>query len=38
MLYAFGNDVLEKINIPELKKRITKIIAQKLNVDLSIEL
>ena len=38
MLYAFGNDVLEKIKIPELKTRITKIIAMKLKVDLSLEL
>jgi len=34
LLYAFGNDVVEKIKIPELKSRITKLIAQKLNVKL----
>ncbi len=34
LLYAFGNDVVEKIAIPELKYRITKLIAQKLNVKL----
>jgi Fe-S cluster assembly protein SufD len=38
MLYAFGNEVIEKIKIPELKERITRIIAKKLNVDLSLEL
>jgi len=32
LLYAFGNDVVEKINIPELKSRITKFIADKLNI------
>lgn len=37
MLYAFGNEVIEKIKIPALKERITKIIAKKLNVDLSLE-
>ncbi len=34
LLYAFGNDVVEKIKIPELKSRITKLIAKKLNVNL----
>lgn len=34
LLYAFGNDVVEKINIPELKLRITDLIADKLNVKL----
>ena len=34
LLYAFSNDVVEKIKIPELKSRITKLIAQKLNVRL----
>ncbi len=34
LLYAFGNDVVEKIKIPELKSRITKLIAQKLGVKL----
>lgn len=38
MLYAFGNDVLEKIKIPELKERITRIIARKLQVDLGLEM
>ena len=34
LLYAFGNDVVEKIKIPELKNRITKLIAKKLNVNI----
>jgi Fe-S cluster assembly protein SufD len=34
LLYAFGNDVVEKIKIPELKTRITGLIAKKLNVKL----
>ncbi|MCK0130545.1 Fe-S cluster assembly protein SufD [Flavobacteriaceae bacterium F08102] len=34
LLYAFANDALSKIKIPELKTRITKLIAQKLDVDL----
>jgi len=34
LLYAFANDALSQINIPELKTRITKLIAQKLGVDL----
>ena len=33
LLFAFGNDVVEKIKIPALKKRITKLIAEKLKVD-----
>ena len=35
LLFAFSADVLESIHIPELKQRITKIIADKLEVDLS---
>jgi len=34
LLYAFSNDVVEKIKIPELKSRITKLIARKLGVEL----
>ena len=34
LLYAFGNDVVEKIKIPELKSRIINLIANKLNVKL----
>ena len=38
LLYAFANDALEKIKIPELKARITKLIANKLGVDLGFDL
>jgi len=38
LLYAFANDALEKIKIPELKTRITKLIAKKLGVDLGFDL
>jgi Fe-S cluster assembly protein SufD len=38
LLYAFGNDVVEKIKIPQLKTRITKLIAEKLGVELGFEL
>lgn len=38
LMYAFANNVLESVNIPEVKKRINKIIANKLNVSLGFEL
>jgi Fe-S cluster assembly protein SufD len=38
LLYAFGNEVVEKIKIPELKTRITKLIANKLNVKLGFDM
>lgn len=38
LLYAFSNDVIESIKIPELKQRITKIIASKLGVQLGFDL
>ena len=38
MLFAFGNDVVEKIKIPALKSRISKLIAKKLGVELGIEM
>jgi Fe-S cluster assembly protein SufD len=38
LMYAFSNDVIESIKIPELKKRITKIIATKLGVNLGFNL
>ena len=38
LMYAFSNDVIESIKIPELKKRITKIIADKLGVSLGLDL
>ncbi|MNO06903.1 hypothetical protein D3C81_2288840 [compost metagenome] len=34
LLYAFGNDVIEKIKFPKLKERITKLMAKKLGVEL----
>jgi len=34
MMYAFANNVLESVKIPEVKKRINKLIASKLEVDL----
>ncbi len=36
LLYAFGNDVIEKIKITQVKKRITKIIANKLGVEMGV--
>ncbi len=38
LLYAFGNDVVKKIKIPELRTRITKLIALKLGVQLGFEM
>ena len=38
LMYAFSNDVIESIKIPELKQRITKIIANKLGVSLGFDL
>jgi Fe-S cluster assembly protein SufD len=38
LLYAFSNAVIENIKIPELKKRITTIIANKLGVKLGFDL
>lgn len=38
LLYAFANDALDKIKIPELRNRITKLIANKLGVHLGFEL
>ncbi len=38
LLYAFSNEVIESIKIPELKQRITKIIAMKLGVNLGFDL
>jgi Fe-S cluster assembly protein SufD len=38
LLYAFSNAVIENIKIPELKKRITAIIATKLGVKLGFDL
>ena len=38
LMYAFANDVLENIKIPELKNKLNRIIAEKLGVELDIEL
>jgi Fe-S cluster assembly protein SufD len=38
LMYAFCNEVIESIKIPELKYRITKIIASKLEVKLGFDL
>ena len=38
LMYAFSNEVIESIRIPELKARITKIIATKLGVNLGFDL
>jgi len=38
LLFAFGNDVVEKIKIPALKTRIIKLIAEKLKVDFGFEM
>jgi len=38
MMYAFANNVLESVKIPEVKKRINKLIASKLEVDLGFNL
>jgi Fe-S cluster assembly protein SufD len=38
LLYAFSNEVIESIKIPELKQRITKIIAMILGVNLGFDL
>lgn len=38
MMYAFANNVLESVKIPEVKKRINKFIAQKLGVEVGFSL
>ncbi|RZS99365.1 Fe-S cluster assembly protein SufD [Aquimarina brevivitae] len=38
LMYAFANNVLESVRIPELKARITKLIANKLGVNLGFDL
>lgn len=38
LMYAFSNEVIESIKIPELKNRITKIIATKLGVNMGFDL
>ncbi len=38
LMYAFANTVLESVKIPEVKERITKLIADKLNVNIGFSL
>lgn len=38
LMYAFSNNVLRSVKIPEIKHRITKIIANKLGVDIGFDL
>lgn len=38
LMYAFSNDILSSVKIPEVKQRITKLIAKKLNVNLGFDL
>jgi Fe-S cluster assembly protein SufD len=38
LMYAFANTVLESVKIPEVKQRITKIIAKKLGVNIGFDL
>ena len=38
LMYAFSNNVLNSVKIPELKKRITNIIASKLGVNIGFDL
>ncbi|AUC21630.1 MULTISPECIES: Fe-S cluster assembly protein SufD [Polaribacter] len=38
LMFAFANTVLESVKIPEVKQRITKLIAEKLNVNIGFEL
>jgi Fe-S cluster assembly protein SufD len=38
LMYAFANNVLESVRIPELKMRINKLIAEKLGVQLGFDL
>jgi len=38
LMYAFANNVLASVRIPELKTRINKLIAKKLGVNLGFDL
>lgn len=38
LMYAFSNNVLDSVKIPELKQRITKLIAKKLSVNIGFDL
>jgi Fe-S cluster assembly protein SufD len=38
LMYAFANNVLESVKIPEIKARINKLIANKLGVNIGFNL
>jgi Fe-S cluster assembly protein SufD len=38
LMYAFSNNVLNSVKIPEIKQRITKLIAKKLGVNIGFDL
>jgi Fe-S cluster assembly protein SufD len=38
LMFAFSNNVISSVKIPELKERITKLIAKKLGVDIGFDL
>jgi len=38
LMFAFANTVLDSVKIPEVKQRITKLIAEKLNVNIGFDL
>jgi len=38
LMYAFANNVLESVKIPQLKQRINKLIANKLGVNIGFDL
>ncbi len=38
LMYAFANNVLDSVKIPEVKQRINKLIAEKLGVDIGFDL
>jgi Fe-S cluster assembly protein SufD len=38
LMYAFANNVLESVKIPQLKKSINKLIAKKLSVNIGFDL
>ena len=37
-MYAFANTVLETVKIPELKRRINKLIAEKIGVNIGFDI
>ena len=37
LMYAFANNVLESVKIPQLKARITKLIADKIGVNIGFD-